>query len=194
MDSIINIYIYILDNIYIYIQYCIMCVRYYVKISDMWFTRSSKLLGNLWITVCHEFFVLLWSLCIHKSAESRLGSTAVERMVVKWCRAFCHSWPMASALIKELCVMMLGSTASDNLKAQKIKTPSRELNCPGTLRFQRNWNAWVAWCCLAHLGTNDCGDLLPLVAVLAGRASKSSIFPDSINFASNPPLPSGNLR
>ena len=110
MDSIINIYI--LDNIYI--QYCIMCVRYYVKISEMWFTRSSKLLGSLWITVCHEFFVLL---CIHKSAESRLGSTAVERMVVKWCRAFCHSWPMASALIKELCVMMLGSTASDNLKA-----------------------------------------------------------------------------
>ena len=48
--------------------------------------------------------------------------------------------------------------------------------------------------CLAHLGTNDCGDLLPLVAVLVGRASKSSIFPDSINFASNPPLPSGNLR
>lgn len=45
--------------------------------------------------------------------------------------------------------------------------------------------------CLAHLGTNDCGDLLPLVAVLFGRTSKSSIFPDSINFASNPPLPSG---
>ena len=186
MDSIINMYIY--NYIYTILYY--VCVRYYVKISDMLFTRSSKLLGSLWITVCHEFFVLLWSLCIHKSAESRLGTTDVERMVVKWCRAFCHSWPMASALIKELCVMMLGSTASDNLKAQQKNAKSRielhqdfevskKLKCVG---------------CLAHLGTNDCGDLLPLVAVLVGRASKSSIFPDSINFASNPPLPSGNLR
>ena len=135
----------------------------------------------------HSMPRVLCALCIHKSAESLLGSTAVERMVVKWCRAFCHSWPMASALIKELCVMMLGSTASDNLKAQQKNAKSRielhqdfevakKLKCVG---------------CLAHLGTNDCGDLLPLVAVLVGRTSKSSIFPDSINFASNPPLPSG---
>lgn len=187
MDSIINIYIYIYWTIYIYTILYYVCE---ILCENKW-NVIYKIIQIIGQSLDHSMPRVLCAFVIF------VYSQVCRESVGKY-RCGAHGGQMVQSLLPFMAHGQCTDQRAvrDDVGFHSLGQPegSRELNGTRTLRFQRNWNAWVAWCCLAHLGTNDCGDLLPLVAVLAGRASKSSIFPDSINFASNPPLPSGNLR